>query len=60
MMTELTELEFKCLSALADVWEYYLQLPELHPDDLNEFRLTIHTAQNIILARPTMRTLAEG
>jgi hypothetical protein len=57
MMTELTELEFKCLSALADVWEYYLQLPELHPD---EFRLTIHTAQNIILARPTMRTLAEG
>ena len=59
-MAELTELEFQCLIELASAWECYLQLPELHPDDFNEFRLTIHAAQNIILARPMLRVLAEG
>ncbi len=32
---------------------------ELSPDDRHEFKLAIHSAQNILLAQPTQRAMAK-
>jgi hypothetical protein len=56
----LTPLELSCLAELSDAWNDFLLLEELHSDDLQEFRMAIHAAQNIILARPLLRALAKG
>ena len=57
-MTELTEKENEIVNKLADVWNLFYLLDQMHPSDIAEFKVAIHTAQNIILSRPTMRQLA--
>lgn len=49
--------ELEVLNSLAEAWNKFISLPEIHSDDKLEFRTAIHTAQNIILARPTLRVL---
>lgn len=53
----LTPGEQGVLSHLAVAWNGFLTLPKEHPDDLDEFRRGMHVLQNIVLARPTARTL---
>ena len=47
--------EQSCLGLLAQAWNKFLDLEELHPAHKNEFMMAIHAAQNIILARPHYR-----
>lgn len=47
------------LEALAQAWNLFFDLPEQHEADAREFCMAIHTAQNIVLARPTMRSLGD-
>ena len=51
-MRELTFEEKLVLGTLVTAWEEYKRLPVVHPDDLEEFRRPIHTAQLLVLARP--------
>lgn len=53
----MTTLEIKAIEATKEVWNAFLQLPEMHPDDQNDFRHHIHALQNIILAREGQRVL---
>ena len=53
---ELTDIEVACLDKIVETWNLYLTLSTLHPDDLLEFRLALHAAQNIILARPILHS----
>lgn len=50
------ELAILCLTAA--LWNRFLELPSLHPDDVAEFRSTMHDLQRIILARIGQRELA--
>jgi len=45
------------LDKLVSAWNAFLGLSQIHPDDTAEFRHAVHQAQNIILARPTLRTM---
>jgi hypothetical protein len=40
------------LTLLADAWNMFVKLPELHPWDRQEFMHAIHDAQRIVLSRP--------
>ncbi len=51
----LTEAEEGVLLSLVVVWSQFLDLPEVHPDDVSEFRFHIHALQNMIMARPVER-----
>jgi hypothetical protein len=53
----MTAEEKAVIDRLADAWNSFLKLQSEHPDDLLEFRQAIHRAQNIVLSRPTRRTL---
>jgi hypothetical protein len=54
----MTTPELKTISAISEVWNAFLQLPMIHPDDQNEFRFHIHALQNMILAREGIRVLS--
>lgn len=56
----LTPLENNCLAKLVEAWDIFVTMPELHLDDMLEFRIAVHNAQNIILVRPYLRAIAEG
>lgn len=43
------------LDVLGQAWNMFLNVPETHPDDKDEFRRAIHAAQNIVLALPAWR-----
>jgi hypothetical protein len=51
----LTEDEQRILEKLAEAWNLFLELPVLHQWDRQEFMHAIHSAQNIVQARPAMR-----
>ena len=53
----LTKDEIKVLDRLAEAWNAYLLLDATHPDDVDEFRHTIHEAQRHIMARSGARAL---
>lgn len=53
----MTSLEVKAIDATKELWNAFLQLPEMHPDDQNDFRYHIHALQNIILAREGQRVI---
>ena len=44
--------EQEVVDLLAEVWNKFIKLRELHNDDLPEFRHAIHRAQYIVMARP--------
>lgn len=50
------EMAILCLTAA--LWNRFLELPSLHPDDVPEFRAKLHDLQRIILARIGQRELA--
>jgi len=51
----LTTEEQNCLDSLLNAWNAFLRLPSQHFRDQKEFMFAIHNAQNIVLARPTIR-----
>ena len=52
----LTPQENECLKALAEIWNRFLELPVLHDWDRVEFMHAIHICQNVVSARPCLRT----
>ena len=48
---ELNNAERDILNSLADTWAAFMELPRMHPDELDEFRHAIHEAQRIVLVR---------
>ena len=56
---KLTAQEEKVSRLLVEAWNELLILPELNEWDRQEFMFAIHQAQNIILARPTVRRWTE-
>lgn len=59
-MLELTRPEAEIVHALAAVWNLFLDLPEEHPMDRQEFCSDIHRLQEKVLARAGRRTLNAG
>ena len=57
--TALTPAERSALRKLIEAWNEFVSLPVEHPDATGEFRQGIHLLQCQILARPTLRSLAE-
>ena len=55
-MRELTDDEKECLYHTRELWNDLVNLKQIHPDDLNEYRRDIHNIQNRIMARPTQET----
>ncbi|MEG1467446.1 MAG: hypothetical protein RR987_11710 [Hafnia sp.] len=55
----LTVEEQKVAQLLGDAWNLYLGLPVEHPMGRDEFCRAIHHCQNMVLARPAIRALAE-
>ncbi|WP_068083158.1 hypothetical protein [Novosphingobium rosa] len=53
----LTCTESHALAISADLWNAYLKLPVLHPDETSEFRHKLHELQRIIMARPTLEAM---
>lgn len=51
--------EIKVLDLTKETWNAFLQLPEQHEDDNDDFRFHIHALQNIILAREGVRKMEE-
>lgn len=49
--------EIDALDKLADAWNAFNKLPELHPDDKGDFRHAVHQAQNIVMARVALREI---
>ena len=48
------------LNMLGMAWDRFLTLDEVHPADRNEFMFLIHQAQNMVLARGTLRALSNA
>lgn len=53
----MTEAEMSILNLLGTAYSEFQTLPAEHPDDLKEFALAIHMAQNIVLAREGLRSM---
>jgi hypothetical protein len=53
---EITEYEQRVVAVLGQAWNMFLELPDLHPSDRQEFMQAIHQAQNIVLARVGLRS----
>ena len=53
----MTEEEIGTLELLAQAWNAFLELPEVHQDDRNDFRKSIHDAQRLVMARSGHRAL---
>ena len=55
MAKHLTPHEAEVMSCLTAAWNRFIELPPVHPDELNEFRHKIHDLQRVVLARPAIR-----
>lgn len=51
----MTEQENQLVESLGNCWNQFLQLPELHPCDNQEFMVHIHALQNMVFARDGFR-----
>lgn len=47
----MTEQEKEIIKATADLWNSFIKLPVIHPDDNNDFRFHLHALQNMIFSR---------
>lgn len=54
----MTEQELDVLEKSRELWDEFLKLPVIHPDDQNEFRLHLHAIQNIVMARTAMKAMS--
>ena len=55
----MTNQERIVIENLVSAWNAFIDLPIEHPDDQNEFRHAIHSAQLLVLARPGRRMYKE-
>lgn len=53
--SRLTAQDRLVLEKLGEVWNEYLKLPNLHPEERAEFRSVLHLATAIIQARPEIK-----
>jgi hypothetical protein len=53
----MTEQEKEILQWTGELWNKFIQLPIMHPDDQNEFRFHLHAIQNIVYAREGVRSV---
>jgi len=49
--------EYAILDLTALIWNKYLELDRIHPEELTEFRQTLHSLQRMILCREAERKL---
>lgn len=56
----LSDGETSVINALVKAWNLFLNLPVDHPDAQTEFRFGIHSLQNMIFARPAIRSWNAG
>lgn len=54
----LDALERSILDHLTAAWNDFVELPDHHPDDIDEFRRRIHGLRDQLMARPIRRSLA--
>jgi hypothetical protein len=55
----ITAQEQMILSLTADAWGLWLELPDKHPDDLDEFRYAVHQIQMLVAYRVARRAAPE-
>lgn len=55
----LTDEEQNLVDALGNVWNKFLELPNEHPCDNQEFCTIIHQAQRMIECRPVRRYMSD-
>jgi hypothetical protein len=55
----LTEQEEAVVTKLAEAWNAFVKLEELHAAHVPEFRRAIHAAQYIVMCRPVARRYKE-
>jgi hypothetical protein len=55
MKEGLTEQEKVVLEATASVWNEYLKLEEVHPDERDEVKFAIHQIQHLVARRVARR-----
>jgi hypothetical protein len=58
--TNLTDAEELCLTFLVEAWKVFASLPIQNPNDRPEFMQTIHSAQEKVLCRPTLRAMGNS
>lgn len=56
-MSTITEEEKKVLDKLSEAWSLFLKLPRQHPQEIAEMLTAIHHAQDLVLIRPTIRSM---
>ena len=56
-VTGLTYDEHSLLMKTADVYNEFCDLETLHPSDVEEFALSLHRIQDLIMKRPVQRIL---
>jgi hypothetical protein len=56
----LTAEELRVIDLLAYAWNAFMTLDAVHPEDQNEFRMAIHSAQKIVMARPVQYELQKN
>jgi hypothetical protein len=55
----MTPNEHEVIGHLVNAWNVFVSLPVEHPDDVSEFRRSLHHLQALILMRPERRTMNE-
>lgn len=58
-MRGLSEKEKEVLRLSGELWNQFIELPTIHPDDNNDVRFHIHAIQNIVFARPAFESQKE-
>lgn len=53
----MTPQEELVVNLLADSWNEFVKLEQLHPDDINDFRTLIHALQRIVLSRSELKQI---
>lgn len=56
-MRELNEHETDVIKTSAYLWNAFLKLPSVHPDDVNDVRFHLNAIQSILIARPYVEQL---
>lgn len=59
MKAEVTEQEYQIVRGLGDIWNLFLELPNEHPMQNQEFCQAIHRCQDMVFARAGIRAVKE-
>ncbi len=47
--------EKKVMDSLVEAWNAFIELHVQHPDDVHEFRLSLHRLQHLVMIRQSRR-----